>query len=109
LWLVTWAATPWLGIWGYGLAELAALWSYYVVHVKSRERGLELDYSGMIVLLTATLVVLFLGPWLAPLAGAAIWVAYAASTLVLDAPLRKTLTDAFSSLKVWLTRVPRHE
>lgn len=64
LWLSVWVCVPLLGLWGYGIAEIAALPSYYLIHRSLTQRYGQLNYWPAFWVLLATLPPLLAGVWL---------------------------------------------
>jgi O-antigen/teichoic acid export membrane protein len=64
LWLSAWVGISTLGLWGYGVAELAALPSYYLIHRSLTRRYGALNYRQPFWLLLASTPPILLGVWL---------------------------------------------
>ena len=72
LWLVSWLTLSTLGVWGYGIAEVAALPSYFLMHyLLTKQCGSPNYWDGFWVIM-ATLPSLLFGPWIPAILGFAL-------------------------------------
>ena len=69
LWLATSLLMPFLGIWGYGLAEIIALPSYYWIHISVTKLFGSPNYQNVFWLTLASIIPLFSGIFLPPILG----------------------------------------
>lgn len=74
-WLACWLLLPPLGIWGYGLAEIFSLVSYFSIHRSLARLYSSPDYWDGFWLLLATLPAVLAGPWLPPLMSVSLFIA----------------------------------
>lgn len=91
LWLATLILMPFLGLWGYGLAEIIALPSYYWIHLSIAKLFGSPKYQNVFWLTLASAVPLFAGAFLPPIFGIAILIVSYGSVFIFNANLRKML------------------
>ena len=72
LWVVSWLTLSTLGVWGYGLAEIATLPSYFFMHYWLTKQCGSPDYRDSFWVIMATLPALIFGPWIPALLGLAL-------------------------------------
>jgi O-antigen/teichoic acid export membrane protein len=63
-WLAIWLLLPRLGVWGYGLAELISLVSFFLLHQSLRQFCGSPNYRVATWLILASVPALLAGPWL---------------------------------------------
>lgn len=69
LWLATLVLVPFLGLWGYGLAEIVALPSYYWLHLSIAKLFGSPNYQNVLWLTLASTIPLLGGAFLPPVFG----------------------------------------
>jgi O-antigen/teichoic acid export membrane protein len=98
LWLVCIFLIPSLGLWGYGIAEIAALPSYYLVHRALVKLYGPLDYSLVFWFIMVTIPALVGGSFLPPGYGFALLIP-AYSFLLLIPDTRKLIFELWSVIR----------
>lgn len=71
-WLACWILLPLLGVWGFAVAELVTVLSYYSIHRSLAKLYGSPNYWDGFCLIAATTPALFAGPWLPPIISLAI-------------------------------------
>ncbi|MEP0885308.1 oligosaccharide flippase family protein [Trichocoleus sp. ST-U3] len=66
-WLACWILLPRLGVWGFAVAELVTVLSYYSIHRSLAKLYGSPNYWDGFCLIAATAPALFAGPWLTPI------------------------------------------
>ena len=98
LWLATLLLLPWLGLWGYGLAEIIALPSYYWIHLSIAKLFGSPNYWNAFWLTLASATPLIGGAFLPPVIGIGLLtVSY--GLLLFNSSIRKMLIKT-SKLKI---------
>ncbi|MEO0988312.1 MAG: oligosaccharide flippase family protein, partial [Cyanobacteria bacterium J06639_14] len=64
LWLVSWLTLSTLGVWGYGIAEIATLPTYFFMHYLLSKQCGSPNYKDGFWVIVATLPSLLFGPWI---------------------------------------------
>jgi len=91
LWLATLLLTPLFGLWGYGLAEIIALPSYYWIHLSIVKFFGSPKYQNAFWLTLAAIFPLFAGAFLPPVLGILVLVTSYGLVLLFNSSIRKTL------------------
>lgn len=99
LWLVAGLTLPTLGIWGYGIAEVAALLSYGLMHYHLTRLCGSPDYGDGFWGVMAALPPLLLGPWIAPLFSLALLIAGYSLLLYLRPTIRRMLKTLYALVR----------
>jgi PST family polysaccharide transporter len=88
LWLVAAIALQTLGLWGYGIAEIAALPSFFVIHRSLSKTFGSPDYSNALWIVIATLIPLYGSIFLAPMPAIGLLIASYTVLILLNAKIR---------------------
>lgn len=100
-WITCWLLLPTLGLWGFIVAELFVLLSYFLIHLSLVKLCGSPNYTDAFWLILSTTPALFAGPYLPTIAGLGILVA-SYGLLVLFRPTIRTIpTELYS---VWRMR-----
>ncbi|MEL6490821.1 MAG: oligosaccharide flippase family protein [Cyanobacteria bacterium J06621_3] len=89
LWLVSALVIPWLGLWGYGIAEVAALPSFFLIHRAIAHLYGSPDYQNAMWLVIAAVVTLVSSMFLAPILAVSIFVICYGLIFLFNGDLRK--------------------
>ncbi|NJM57074.1 MAG: hypothetical protein HC857_06085, partial [Synechococcales cyanobacterium RU_4_20] len=87
------------GIWGYGMAELATLPSYGLIHQAIVKLCGAPQYRNALLLVLATLPALFAGPWLPSWVGLLLLTACYVAVFAISPGLRKILFELYGAWK----------
>ena len=91
LWLANILLIPTLGLWGYGLAEIIALPSYYWIHLSIAKLFGSPNYQNVFWLTLASAIPLFGGAFLPPVLGIGLLVVSYGLIFLFNPSLRKIL------------------
>lgn len=91
LWLATLLLMPFLGLWGYGLAEIIALPSYYWIHLSIAKLFGSPKYQNVFWLTLAATIPLFAGAFLPPIWGLLILTISYGLVFLFNSSIRKLL------------------
>lgn len=98
LWAATLLLLPWLGLWGYGLAEIIALPCFYLIHRSICKLYGSPDYWDALWITAASTLSMFAGVFLPPLWALAILVTTYGATLFYCPGVRKI------PMEIWAAR-----
>ncbi|HEY9622348.1 MAG TPA: oligosaccharide flippase family protein [Crinalium sp.] len=98
LWLATLILLPLMGMWGYGLAEVIALPSFYLIHRSVAKLLGSPDYWDAFWITLASSIAMFAGAFLPPVVAIAIFVGSYGAMFVFSPGIRKIPMD------IWLAR-----
>ncbi len=90
LWLATFLLIPWLGLWGYGLAEIIALPSFYWIHLSIAKLCGSPNYWNVFWLTLASAIPLIGGAFLPPVWGISLLI-ISYGLLLFNSNIRKML------------------
>ncbi len=99
LWLVCWFLIPPLGLWGYAIAEIVALPSFYIAHVAFSKLYTRPNYWRAALILFTAIPTLVASVFLSPAISLVILVFSYAILLVLSSSVRDVLLDIVQILK----------
>lgn len=88
LWLVAAIALQTLGLWGYGIAEIAALPSFFVIHRSLSKTFGSPDYSNALWIVIATIIPLYGSIFLPPIPALGLLLASYGVLILLNAKIR---------------------
>lgn len=91
LWLANILLIPTLGLWGYGLAEIIALPSYYWIHLSIAKLFGSPNYQNVFWLTLASAIPLFGGAFLPPMMGIGLLIVSYGLIFLFNPSLRKIL------------------
>lgn len=98
IWISCLILIPSLGIWGYAIAEVSALPSYYVIHRSLSKFYQAPNYWATFWTVLATIPPLFGGIWLSPLPNLALMLASYSTLFLMCTSVRKTMIKAAKNL-----------
>lgn len=87
---------PFLGIWGYMVAEIVVALSYLYLAVLARAEIGPIGYRTVALVLPLVLLPLIAGPWAPPVLGGALWLACAGVAITFVPAVRSVLRETFS-------------
>lgn len=99
LWLASLIALPMLGVWGYGVAEILALPSYFLMHYLLSKFCGSPNYWDAFWVMIATLPPLLLGPWLPITVSLPILILSYGSLIVFRPNIRTILAKLYGNLR----------
>lgn len=101
LWLVAWILLPRWGYWGYGVAELAAVPAYFLLHRSLTKLCGSPNYRNAFLLVLAATPALLAGPWIAPVYSVGLLLGSYSLLFLLDSQVRKVPMELYGA---WRSR-----
>ncbi len=99
LWLASLIALPVLGVWGYGVAEIVALPSYFLIHYLLSKFCGPPNYRDAFWVMIATLPPLLLGPWVPVTLSMPILILSYGLLIILRPNIRTILAKLYENLR----------
>ena len=100
LWGSSFLLVPFLGLWGYPIAELVSLLSYVLIHRSLIKLCGKPDYEDALCLTFATALPLIAGPWIPTLAGLGLFVLSYGALFALRPTMRQIPIELYATWHV---------
>jgi O-antigen/teichoic acid export membrane protein len=107
LWLASLLLMPSLGLWGYGLAEIIALPTYYWIHLSITKIFGSPDYGNAFWLTLASAIPLFGGAFLPPIFGLGLLIASYGAVFLFVPGLRKVPLELLAVRRAGKAKPPQ--